>query len=91
MKREIGECRCKTYNEKPLIAKLFGHKYCEYCQTPDETDWWDGITPHQRAAYLVWFDLRGRSGFDMDIPPEIVREILTTWASIIKKCQREVK
>lgn len=90
MKQQVSSCNCADYSprlllDSPHIANLFGHEYCSYCQSPDETDWWNDVTPAQRTAWMIWRDLRGRRGFKQELDIEIENSILEEWTGIIQK------
>lgn len=81
--------QCTDYGEKCRSVRLFGHKYCPDCQIADETVWWEKITPAQRAAFLVWRNIRDRRGFRDAIATEIENSILEELAVIIRDAVRK--
>ena len=82
--REVQSCQCAEYGEEPRLIELFGHEYCRECQPPYETDWWGEISVAQRAAWMLWGDLRGRRGFKQPLDHETENSIIEDWVEIIK-------
>lgn len=43
------------------------------------------MSKYEKIAKLIFEDLTSRSGLDLDLDEEIVREIIRDWALIIKE------
>lgn len=43
------------------------------------------MNKYKKIAQLILVDLRGRSGFDVDLDDDTIEEILEEWAKIIRE------